>query len=129
MKFHRTHLNVRHSLSQISETFYITWYVQYLIINLALCLMFINYVQSQEDFGVTVTSKLLWTNHCDKLANNANSKVALLIRTCHFSTNKKQKRAFYLTVVRSIFEHCSMIWQPVSSNQLSKFDALQTKTV
>ena len=81
------------------------------------------------DLGVTVTSKLFWTNQCDKLAKNANSKLALLMRTCHFSTSKKQKRSFYLTVVRSIFEHCSIIWHPVSSNQLYKFDALQKKAV
>ena len=99
------------------------------IFNYKLGSVFINYVQSQVDLGVTVTSKLLWTNHCDKLAKNANSKLALLMRTCHFSTNKKQKRAFYLTVVRSIFEHCSIIWHPVSSNQLSKFDAIQKKAV
>ena len=99
------------------------------IFNYKLGSVFIDYVQSQVDLGVTVTSKLLWTNQCDKLVKNANTKLALLMRTCHFSTNKKQKRAFYLTVVRSIFEHCSIIWHPVSLNQMHKFDAVQKKAI
>ena len=57
--------------------------------------VFIDYVQSQVDLGVTVTNKLLWTYHCDKLAKNANSKLALLMRTCHFSTNKMLISVFY----------------------------------
>ena len=99
------------------------------IFNYKLGSVFIDYVQLQVDLGVTITNKLLWSNHCDKLAKNANSKLALLMRTCHFATNKKQKRAFYLTVVRSIFEHCSVIWHPDSSNQMSKFNAIQKKAV
>ena len=99
------------------------------IFNYKLGSVFIDYAQSQLDLGVTVTSKLTWTNHCDKLAKNANSKLALLMRTCHFTTNKKQKRAFYLTVIRSIFEHCSVIWHPNSFNQLSKFESIQKKAV
>ena len=90
---------------------------------------FIDYVNSQVDLGVTITTKLLWNSHCDKLAKNASSKLALLMRSCHFTIDKKQKRAFYLTVVRSIFEHCSIIWHPLSPNQLSKFDAIQKKAV
>ena len=51
------------------------------IFNYKLGSVFIDYVHSQEDLGVTVTSKLLWTSQCDKLVKNANSKLALLMRT------------------------------------------------
>ena len=89
----------------------------------------IDYVSSQVDLGVTINKKLLWSEHCDKIVKSANSKLALLMRTCHFTSNKNQKRTFYLTIVRSIFEHCSIIWRPLSPNQLSKFDAVQKKAV
>ena len=79
--------------------------------------------------GVTVNAKLNWVEHCDKLNDKANSQLGLLMRTCHFTTNKKQKKTFYLTIVRSIFEHCSVIWRPKSSNQISKFDAIQKRAV
>ena len=69
----------------------------------------IDYVPSHKDLGVMLTSKLLWVEHCNQLVSNANSKLGLLMRTCHFATNKQQKRVFYLTIVRSIFEHGSII--------------------
>ena len=90
---------------------------------------FIDYVKSQVDLGVTVNDKLNWGEHCDKLIDKTNSQLGLLMRTCHFTTNKKQKKTFYLTIVRSIFEHCSVIWRPKSSNQISKFDAIQKRAV
>ena len=69
----------------------------------------IEYVPSHKDLGVTITSKLLWSEHCSQLVSNASSKLGLLMRTCHFTSNKRQKRAFYLTIVRSIFEHGSIV--------------------
>ena len=76
-----------------------------------------------------MNSKLRWSTHCEKLVKNANSKLALLKRTCHFTVNKKQKRAFYLTIVRSVFEHCCVVWRPVSQAQISKFEAIQRRAV
>ena len=52
---------------------------------------FIDYVQSQVDLGVTVSSKLSWTEQCNKLVSKANSRLSLVIRTCHLTTDKKQK--------------------------------------
>ena len=89
----------------------------------------IDYVSSHKDLGVMVTSKLLWSAHCDKLVATASSKLGLLKRTCHFTTNKRQKRAFYLSIVRSIFEHCSIIWCPQSVTHLSKFAAVQKRAI
>ena len=51
------------------------------------------------------------------------------MRTYHFTMNKKPKRTFYLTIVRSIFEHCSIIWRPNSTNQIASFDAMQKKAI
>ena len=51
------------------------------------------------------------------------------MRTCHFTSNRKQNRVFYLTVVRSMFEHCSVIWHTVSKNKLYQFESIQKKAV
>ena len=99
------------------------------IFNYKLNSIYIDYVSSQVDLGVSVTSKLLWTNHHDTLLEKATSKLGLLMRTCHFTINVKQKRAFYLSVIRSLFEHCSFIWRPLSTNQISKFDVIQKRAV
>ena len=99
------------------------------IFNYKLGSTYIDYVSCQVDLGVSVSSRLLFKEHCEKLAARANSKLGLLMRTCHFTTNKKQKRSFYLAIVRSNFEHCSVIWRPTSSNQILKFEAIQKRAV
>ena len=89
----------------------------------------IEYVTEHTDLGVILTPKLLFAEHCNNLASKARSKLGLLIRTCHFTTNKRQKRAFYLAVIRSIFEHCSIIWYPYGCTQYSKFDSIQRRAI
>ena len=38
----------------------------------------IEYVPSHKDLGATITSKLLWSEHCSQLVSNASSKLRLL---------------------------------------------------
>ena len=91
---------------------------------------FIDYVHdSQTDLGVEMTPTLSWKNQCDKLVAKASSKLGLLRRTCHFTVNKRQKRSFYLAIVRSIFEHCSEIWCPQHQYLIDKFAAIQKRAV
>ena len=89
----------------------------------------IEYVLSHTDLGVTINTKLKWGAHCDILVSRANSKLGLLRRTCHFTTNKRQKRSFYLAVIRSIFEHCSVIWAPQYSTYVQKFSVIQKRAI
>ena len=89
----------------------------------------IDYVTSQIDLGVEINNKLLWGAHCHSLVTKANSKLGLLKRTCHFTTNRRQKRAFYLAIVRSMFEHCSVIWAPQNKRLIDKFEVIQKRGV
>ena len=89
----------------------------------------IEYVPSHTDLGVKVTSKLLWGHHCSQLAKQANMKLGLLMRTCHFTRDKRQKRVFYLTIVRSLFDHCSIIWYPHRSTHLRKLEVIQKRAI
>ena len=38
-------------------------------------------------------------------------------------------RSIYLTLIRSLFEHCSQIWRPVKNCDEIKFEALQKKAI
>ena len=49
------------------------------------------------------------------LLTKANQKFGILKRTCHFVTCKNSRRVLYLALVRSKFEHCSPVWQPVAT--------------
>ena len=89
----------------------------------------IDYVDSQRDLGVEVNTRFTWGPHCDVLANKASSRLGLLRRICHFTTDKRQKRSFYLAVVSSLFEHCSVIWAPQRATHLGKLAAIQKRAV
>ena len=45
-----------------------------------------------------------------------------------FYYEQKTKKNF-LTIVRSIFEHCSDIWKPKSTKQIASFVAIQKKAI
>ena len=89
----------------------------------------IDYVETHKDLGVIVDSKLNWGPQYDNLLSNSISKLGILKRTCHFTTDTRQKRAFYLAIVRSLFEHCSTIWSPQYKTNLLKFSAIQRRAV
>ena len=90
---------------------------------------FIDYDSSQRDLGVIINTKLWWGPQIDSLICNASAKLGLLMRTCHFTIDKRQKRSFYLTIVRSIFEHCSVIWCPQHATHIAKFNAIQKRAI
>ena len=89
----------------------------------------IDYVEAQRDLGVMVDSKLNWNSQYSMVLSNSISKLGILKRTCHFTTDARQKRSFYIAIVRSLFEHCSTIWSPQHKTNLSKFASLQRRAV
>jgi hypothetical protein len=71
------------------------------------------YVNEEKDLGVLVTSKFTWDNQVEALLRKAISRLGLLKRTImHFLKCQKQKRAFYLAIVGSQFEHFAQVWRP-----------------
>ena len=66
----------------------------------------LEYVKSEKDLGVYVTSNLSWGDQTEYIYSKASSRLGLLKRTLHFVKCPKQKRVFYLAIVRSLFEHC-----------------------
>ena len=43
--------------------------------------------------------------------------------------DNNRRRALYLALVRSQFEHCSIIWRPITKNKMSKFEGLQKRAL
>ena len=89
----------------------------------------IDYVDSQKDLGVMINTNLTWGPHYNMLVPQASSKLGLLRRTCHFTTSLRQKRSFYLAIVRSLFEHCSPIWSPQYVTHLVRFENIQKSAI
>ena len=89
----------------------------------------IDYCHTEKDLGVHVTTKLSWTDHCNKLYSIATSRLGLIKRTCHFLQDLQRKRLLYLTMVRSHFLHCSIIWRPHNASSTAKIESVQKRAV
>ena len=89
----------------------------------------LEYVNEEKDLGVIVTSNFSWEQQVDALFNKASSRLGLLKRTMHFVKCQKQRRAFYLAIVRSQFEHCVQVWRPSSETQIKRLERIQRRAV
>ena len=89
----------------------------------------LDYVNCEKDLGVYVNNKLNWSLQCSTLTTKATNMLNLVRRTCHFTKNQAQKRVLYLTLVRSQFEHCSVIWRPTQETLIAKIEAVQRRAV
>ena len=73
------------------------------------------YVQEEKDPGILiVSSNFMWDRQVDALLSKARSRLGLLKQTIHFINCQKQRRAFYLDIVRCQFDHCVQLWRPSS---------------
>ena len=88
----------------------------------------LDYVNEEKDLGVLMTSKFTYKAHQEYIIKKATVQFNLLRRTCHYVHNTKKRRTLYLTLVRSIFNHCSHIWKPIDSAVLP-FEALQKRCI
>ena len=86
-------------------------------------------VDSEKDLGVVVTSRLDWNEQCLKLYSKANQRLGMTRRNCHFVIDQNRRRILYLTMVRSQFEHCSIVWRPTTATLMSKLESLQKRAI
>ena len=70
----------------------------------------LDYFDEETDLGIVMTPKISWESQHSTILMKATRQLGLLTRTCHFIKNQSQKRALYITLVRSLFEHCDEIW-------------------
>ena len=86
----------------------------------------LDYTNEEKDLGVLMTSRFNFKTRQDYIINKATTQLNLLRRTCQFLGNTKKRRTLYLTLVRSLFNHCSHIWRPVGP-AIAQFEALQKR--
>ena len=128
MKFHPLKCKVlRVTLNQIED--YKSIPLPHCIFNYQMNGVYLDFVDSEKDLGVLMTTKLSWSDQSIALCSKASSRLGLVKRTCHFVSCYRQKRVLYLSLVRSIFDHASIVWRPCSDNLLSKFEKIQKRAV
>ena len=85
--------------------------------------------ECERDLGVHVNSSFDWNEHQELILNKAHQMLGLVKRPCHFVLDPRKRRSIYITLIRSLFEHCSQIWRPVKNCDEIKFEALQKKAI
>ena len=95
----------------------------------------LEYTETEKDLGILINRTLNFTEHSNFLygrANQrcrANQRFGLLKRTCHFVHSIEKRRVLYLTMVRSLFEHCPIIWRPSSDTAVNRLESLQMRAI
>ena len=89
----------------------------------------IDYVSQEQDLGVIINSKLNFEDHHKAIISKAYQYLGLTKRSCHFIVDTDRRRNLYLAMVRSHFEHCTIIWSPKLHSQIEKFEQLQKCTI
>ena len=89
----------------------------------------LNYTDSEKDLGIMMNRTQNFTEHTNFLYSRANQRFGLLKRTCHFIDSAAKRRILYLTMVRSIFEHCPVVWRPSSISSVNKLESIQKRAI
>ena len=83
-------------------------------------------VTTQDYLGVTISNKLQWGPHVNKIAKSASSKLGLLQRTMH-SCPPSVKTIAYKTIVRPKLEYASSAWNPYYRKDIQKLENIQRR--
>ncbi len=89
----------------------------------------LDYAESEKDLGVNINTNLNFNEQCNRILSIANQRFGLTKRTCHFVNDIQRRRTLYLTLIRSLFEHCSPIWSPTGKTLLDKLENFQKKCI
>ena len=89
----------------------------------------IEFCENERDLGVLVSSNFRWDDQHDKILKKAHQMLGFIKRTCHFILDARKRRSLYLSLVRSNFEHGSIIWRPVTETEISDFEKLQKRAL
>ena len=89
----------------------------------------IEYTDLEKDLGIHINGKLNWNKHGDIIYSRANQKLGLLKRICNFVRNKFKRRALYISLVRSQFEHCPIVWRPSAQSTMDRLESIQKRAL
>ena len=89
----------------------------------------LDYVDSEKDLGIIMNRTQNFTEHSNSLYNRANQRFGLLKRTCHFVDSAAKRCILYLTMIRSIFEHCPVVWRPSSDSSINRLESIQKRSI
>jgi hypothetical protein len=83
--------------------------------------------QNAPDLGVTISSNLSWNTHIDTITDKAHNRKWFLIRTLGYEAPEKAKLLTYISLIRSIVEYNTVIWNPITHENILIIESVQRK--
>ena len=83
-------------------------------------------VEENPYIGLTLTENLKWSSHITKITKKANSTIGSLRRNLKSCPQDCRKSA-YISLVRSVLDYGTIIWDPYLSRDIEKLERVQRK--
>jgi len=87
---------------------------------------FLKKVEDNPYLGVQISENLKWSTHVNKVCNRASSILGFIRRNLRHS-NKNFKEQAYISLVRSILDYASIVWDPYLHKDIDKLEGVQRR--
>lgn len=113
----------------VSKCFYITFSRKHsnIIFSYKLKNQSVSSVNYIRDLGLVQDSKLLYDRHIDNIIKKASRSLGFIIRSCAKFKNIKPIKILYCSLVRSILEYASEVWNPRYDYYINRIESIQRK--
>ena len=75
--------------------------------------------------GVSLTSKLSWSDHISELCTKARKILGLLYRQFYNNANPATLKQLYISLVRPHLEYAAQVWDPYLKGDIDKLEEVQ----
>lgn len=86
----------------------------------------LQYTNSYQYLGITITTNLKWNEHINNIKNKATKTLNFLRRNIYFCTREAKSLA-YLSLVRPQLEYSSAAWDPYTKSNSDLLEAVQRR--
>ena len=83
-------------------------------------------VEENPYLGLTMHKSLKWASHIYKISNKANSVLGFIKRNLKHA-NRDLKELAYTSLVRSILEYSSIVWDPFYQKDIDRLERVQRR--
>ena len=84
-------------------------------------------VEENPYLGLTILKSLKWASHINKISNKANFVLGFIKRNFSEHANRDLKELAYTSLVRSILEYSSTVWDPFYQKDIDRLERVQQR--
>ena len=79
------------------------------------------------DLGIILSSNLSWEPHLQHILSKAYKMLGLLRRTFSTTIPVNSKKQLYISLIRSQFMYCSILWKPYLIKHIQQIERIQRR--